>query len=73
MLYRNIKTGAEFESKSKLSAPDWMAVGAEVPSKEITPHKMTPEAEVQEMPPQEEKKTETKAPASKKTTKRTRK
>lgn len=33
MRYRNIKTGAEFESKSQISAPDWIIVGAETPKK----------------------------------------
>ena len=33
MRYRNIKTGAEFESLSKISAPDWITVGAESPVK----------------------------------------
>lgn len=34
MLYRNVVTGAEFESKSIISAPDWITVGAEVPPTE---------------------------------------
>lgn len=29
MRYRNIITGAEFESKSKISAPDWITVEEE--------------------------------------------
>lgn len=57
MLYRNVVTGAEFESTSIISAPDWMTVGAEVPP---TPKK-------------EEKKVETKKPAPKKQTKRVKK
>lgn len=57
MLYRNVVTGAEFESKSIISAPDWITVGAEVPSVEKA----------------EEKKTETKKAAPKKPIKRTKK
>ena len=33
MLYRNIKTGAEIETKSIISAPNWIAVGADAPKK----------------------------------------
>lgn len=57
MLYRNIVTGAEFESSSIVSAPDWITVGAEAP-----PSKN-----------KEEEKAEDKKPASKKSTKRTKK
>lgn len=71
MLYRNIKNGAEIETQSMISAPDWIAVGAEITPLE-TPHKKTPEVEAQTMPPQEANKTEPKS-APKKTTKRTRK
>lgn len=71
MLYRNVITGAEFESKSIISAPNWIAVGAE------TPH-LNPEVKepAQAEPPQdqkEEKKTVTKKAAPKKTTKRIKK
>ena len=62
MLYRNTITGAEFESKSKISAPNWIAVGAESP-KEIKAPEET----------KEDPKPETKKAAPKKTTKRTRK
>ena len=61
MLYRNVITGAEFESKSIISAPNWIPVGAESPK----------EDPVEEVPKQEQ--TETKKAAPKKTTKRTRK
>ena len=57
MLYRNVVTGAEFESTSIISAPDWITVGAEVPPTEK----------------KEEKKVEAKKPAPKKSTKRTKK
>ena len=57
MLYRNVVTGAEFESKSIISAPDWITVGAEVPPFEKT----------------KEEKTETKKAAPKKPIKRTKK
>lgn len=33
MLYRNVKTGAEIEAKSIISAPNWIAVGADAPKK----------------------------------------
>lgn len=32
MRYRNVVTGAEFESKSKISAPDWITVEHDIPS-----------------------------------------
>lgn len=35
MRYRNIKNGAEFESESKISAPDWITVGADISPKEV--------------------------------------
>ena len=69
MLYRNVVTGAEFESKSIISAPDWITVGAETPQKAPVEVKEPAPAE----PPKEEKKEETKKAAPKKTTKRTRK
>ncbi len=61
MLYRNTITGAEFESKSKISAPNWIAVGAESPKKDPVET------------PKEDPKPETKKSAPKKTTKRVRK
>ena len=46
MLYRNVKTGAEIKTGSIISAPYWIAVGAdapkEEPSKEETPKKSAP-------------------------------
>ena len=33
MLYRNVKTGAEIETKSVISAPNWILVGADAPKK----------------------------------------
>lgn len=57
MLYRNIVTGAEFESSSIVSAPDWITVGAEAPPSQN----------------KEEEKGEDKKPALKKSTKRTKK
>ena len=45
MLYRNVKTGAEIEAKSIISAPNWIQVGADAPkkteSKAETPQKET--------------------------------
>ena len=32
MRYRNIKTGAEFESPCEISAPDWITVGDDISS-----------------------------------------
>lgn len=37
MLYRNIKTGIEFESSSVLSAPNVVRVGAEIPTTKEEP------------------------------------
>lgn len=34
MLYRNVKTGAEIQTNSIISAPNWIAVGADAPKKE---------------------------------------
>lgn len=31
MLYRNVKNGAEIETTSIISAPNWIAVGADAP------------------------------------------
>lgn len=62
MLYRNVITGAEFESKSHISAPNWIAVGAESPKE--TPQ--VPETVNEDPKP-------VKKPAPKKSTKRTRK
>ena len=66
MLYRNVKTGAEIETKSIISAPNWIAVGADAPKK----------AEPIPETPKEEAKEETKPvkkTAPKKNTKRTKK
>ena len=63
MRYRNIITGAEFESRSKISAPDWITVGEDINPQdycqaEDPSHKSDPQ--------EPEKKTETKRPAAKK-------
>ena len=36
MRYRNIKTGAEFETQSKISAPNWIQVEADQKGEEPT-------------------------------------
>lgn len=72
MLYRNIKTGAEIETKSIISAPNWIAVGADAPKK-AEPKAETPK---EPEPPKEEKKEEpkpVKKTAPKKNVKRTKK
>lgn len=69
MLYRNVKSGETFDFKSKISAPDWIAVGAEAPKKDPVEVKEPAQAE----PPKEEKKIEVKKSTPKKTNKRTRK
>ena len=69
MRYRNVVTGAEFVSKSKISAPDWIAVGAEAPIKaESDPVVVDPVKEdpVKEDPKSAPKKTATKKAAPKK-------
>ena len=68
MRYRNINTGAEFFSRSKISAPDWVEVGAETPKKAAEdPVKAEPaEVEPVKEDPKPVKKTATKKPAPKK-------
>ena len=73
MLYRNVKTGAEIETKSVISAPGWITVGADAPKKADPIAEAPKEPEIT---PVEEKKEEIKPDkksASKKTTKRTKK
>jgi hypothetical protein len=73
MLYRNIKTGAEIETNSVISAPNWITVGADAPKK------ADPKAETPKEPetiPNEETKEEikpVKKTAPRKTVKRTKK
>ena len=73
MRYRNLKTGAEIETKSIISAPNWIPVGADAPKK------AEPKAEAPKEPktiPDEEVKEETKPvkkTAPRKTVKRTKK
>ena len=74
MLYRNIKNGAEIETTSIISAPNWIAVGADAPDKKAETKAEAPK-ESEETPIVEEK-TEAKPvkkTASKKTVKRTKK
>lgn len=68
MRYRNINTGAEFESMSKISAPDWIEVGAEPPKKAAEdPVKAEPaEAEPAKEDPKPAKKTAAKSAPKKK-------
>ena len=69
MRYRNVVTGAEFVSQCKISAPDWVAVGAEAPIKAdpdpvvVDPVKEDP---VKEDPAPAPKKTVAKKTAAKK-------
>ena len=73
MLYRNVKTGAEIETKSVISAPGWITVGADAPKK-ADPIAETPKEP--EIIPDEDKKEEikpVKKTAPKKTVKRTKK
>lgn len=72
MLYRNVKTGAEIETKSIISAPNWIAVGADAPKKAESKAETPKEPET----PKEEIKEETKPvkkTAPKKNVKRTKK
>lgn len=74
MLYRNIKNGAEIETTSIISAPNWIAVGADAPDKKAESKAEAPK-ELDQTPIEEEAK-ETKPvknTASKKTVKRTKK
>lgn len=66
MLYRNVKTGAEIKTESIISAPDWIAVGADAPKKE------EPKTEAPKETKEEPKSVEKKA-APKKNVKRTKK
>ena len=68
MLYRNVKTGAEIETKSIISAPNWIAVGADAPKKAES------KAETPKEPETPQKETEpVKKTAPKKNAKRTKK
>ena len=71
MLYRNTETGAEIKTKSTISAPHWILVGAD------TPPQASPKAEAPKEPEViQEKETEerpVKKTAPKKTVKRTQK
>lgn len=55
--YRNVKTGAEFESNCEISAPTLIRVEAEAPAPIIEPE---PQAE-EEVKPEPKAKTKTKA------------
>ena len=68
MLYRNVKTGAEIETKSIISAPNWIQVGADAPKKAEA------KAETPKEPETPKKETEpVKKTAPKKNAKRTKK
>ncbi len=70
MRYRNIVTGAEFESNSVISAPDWVTVGAD----NNPPHKNDQPKEEPPAPPKATKeKTVTQKSAPKKAKKGARK
>ena len=73
MLYRNTQTGAEIDTKSIISAPNWILVGADAP-KEAKPKAEAPK-EPEVIPDKETKKEErpVKKTAPKKTVKRTKK
>lgn len=61
MRYRNIKTGAEFESPCEISAPDWVTVGDGISSR------LQAEDPGAKPDPQEpERKSATRKPAAKK-------
>lgn len=68
MLYRNVKTGAEIEAKSIISAPNWIAVGADAPKKAESKAETPKEPETPEEETKPVKKT-----APKKNAKRTKK
>lgn len=62
MRYRNIKTGAEFESPCEISAPDWVTVGDDISSS--INQAEDPEAKLD--PQEPERKSATRKPAAKK-------
>lgn len=62
MRYRNIVTGAEFESQCEISAPDWITVGEDTPLIPNEP-KEEPKAPLEAHLQVEEKTTVTKKPA----------
>lgn len=66
MIYRNLKTGAEIQTRSEITAPNWIKLGADAP-KETKALVETPK----DVP--EEPKSETKKSAPKKAVKRTKK
>lgn len=77
MLYRNVKTGAEFESNSEITAPNWEKMGAVSLVEE--PKAKAPEVILEGTPKEtkepesEAKKTQPKKTAPKKNTKRVKK
>lgn len=62
MRYRNIKTGAEFESPCEISAPDWITVSDDISSS--LNQAEDPEAKLD--PQEPERKSATRKPAAKK-------
>jgi len=73
MLYRNVKTGAEIETKSIISAPNWIAVGADAPKKAESKAEAPKEPETPKEEIKEETKPVVKKTAPKKNVKRTKK
>lgn len=73
MLYRNQITGAEIETKSVISAPNWIAVGADAPKKAEDKAEAPKEPEKTPEEIKEEPKPVVKKTAPKKNVKRTRK
>lgn len=73
MLYRNVKTGAEIETKSIISAPNWIKVGADAPKEAESKAETPKEPETPKEEAKEETKPVVKKTAPKKNAKRTKK
>ena len=73
MLYRNTKTGAEIETRSIISAPDWITVGADALKKAESKAEAPKEPQVIREKETKEETKPIKKTAPKKTVKRTKK
>lgn len=73
MLYRNTETGAEIKTKSTISAPHWILVGADTPPQASPKAEAPKEPEVIQEKETEIKERPVKKTAPKKTVKRTKK